>query len=50
YDWGTGEWMDSWKERAEAAGVNVIDTIIANLEPEDDALDALRAAGEKLAE
>ena len=50
YDWGTGEWMDSWKERAESAGVNVIDAIIANLEPEDDVLDALRSAGEKLAE
>ena len=50
YDWGTGEWMDSWREAAEGAGVNVIDTVIANLEPDDDALAALRELGAKLAE
>ena len=50
YDWGTGEWMDSWREAAEGAGVNVIDTVIANLEPDDEALAALRELGAKLAE
>lgn len=50
YDWGTGEWMENWKANAESAGVNVIETIIANLEPDDDVLEELRAAGEKLAE
>lgn len=49
YDWGTGEWMDTWKASAEDQGANVIDTIIANLEPDDDALDALAEAGKKLA-
>ena len=42
--------MENWKANAESAGVNVIETIIANLEPDDDALEELRAAGEKLAE
>ncbi len=50
YDWGTGDWMDSWRESAEGAGVNVVDTVIANLEPDDDAMDALKALGQKLAQ
>ena len=50
YDWGTGDWMDSWRESAEGAGVNVIDAIIANLEPVDEAVETLQAAGAKLAE
>ena len=48
YDWGTGEWMDTWKEAAEAAGVNVVDTVIANLEPDDEAQAALKEAAAKL--
>ena len=49
YDWGTGEWMETWKEDAEAAGVDVVDTVIANLEPDDEAEAALQAAAAKLA-
>ena len=49
YDWGTGDWMDSWKEDAEGAGVNVVETVIANLEPDDEAEEALKAAAAKLA-
>lgn len=48
--WGTGEWMETWKENAEGAGVNVVDTVIANLEPDDDAIETLKALGEKLSE
>ena len=48
YDWGTGDWMDTWRENAEAAGVNVVDTLICNLEPDDEAITALQALGEKL--
>ena len=48
YDWGTGEWMESWKSAAEDAGVNVVGTVIANLEPDDEALGELRALGERL--
>ncbi|WP_298581159.1 flavodoxin domain-containing protein [uncultured Olegusella sp.] len=48
YDWGTGEWMETWKSHAEEAGVQVIDTVIANLEPDDDAIEALKNLGAKL--
>lgn len=48
YDWGTGEWMDIWKEDAEAAGVNVVATVIANLEPDEEAEEALRDAAAKM--
>ena len=41
YDWGNGEWMDTWKSEAEDAGVNIIDTVIANLEPDDEAIEQL---------
>ena len=37
-------------EGAEGAGVNVVDTVIANLEPDDEALETLKALGAKLAE
>ena len=50
YDWGTGEWMETWKASAGEQGANVIATIIANLEPDSDALDELEQAGKKLAE
>jgi len=49
YDWGNGEWMDTWKSEAEDAGVNIIDTVIANLEPDDEAIEQLKALGAKLA-
>lgn len=49
YDWGTGDWMDSWRDAAESDGVNVVATVIANLEPDDDAADALKQAASKLA-
>lgn len=50
YDWGTGEWMDSWKEAAEEAGVTVVGTVIANLAPDDDALTQLKELGATLAQ
>lgn len=49
YDWGAGEWMDSWKEAAEADGVNVVAAVIANLEPDAEADAALKEAAAKLA-
>ena len=49
YDWGTGDWMETWKDGAADTGVNVVGTVIANLEPDDDALAALKELGEKLA-
>ncbi len=49
YDWGDGEWMRLWEEAAQSAGVNVVETCIANLEPDEDALAACAALGAKLA-
>ena len=50
YGWGGGEWMDSWKEDAEAAGVKLVDTLIANEAPDDEAVEACGALGRQLAE
>ncbi|MDM8271267.1 flavodoxin domain-containing protein [Thermophilibacter provencensis] len=48
YDWGTGEWMDTWKEGAEDAGVNVVAAVIANLASDAAAVSELKAAAEAL--
>lgn len=50
YGWGGGEWMDSWKEDAEAAGLKLVDTLIANEAPDDEAVGACGALGRQLAE
>lgn len=42
--------MDSWKEDAEAAGLTVVDSLIANEAPDDEAVEACGALGRKLAE
>ena len=47
YGWGDGEWMDIWKR--DNAGLNIVDTVICQDAPDDDALAACRAAAEKLA-
>ncbi|MBQ9042903.1 MAG: flavodoxin [Eggerthellaceae bacterium] len=49
YDWGTGEWMETWEARAEEAGVNVVDTVIANLEPDAEAISECQRVGALLA-
>ena len=49
YDWGTGEWMEIWAKDARDAGVNVVATVIANLEPDGEAEEALKEAAAKLA-
>ena len=43
YDWGTGEWMDTFKERMEGVGANVLGTVIANNEPDDDCNEEIKA-------
>lgn len=48
YDWGTGEWMETWRSAAEDAGVNVVASVIANLAPDDDALAELKSAAKTL--
>lgn len=50
YGWGGGEWMDSWKEDAVAAGLNVVDVLIANEAPDDEAVETCAALGRQLAE
>lgn len=49
YGWGSGEWMDAWKEDAEEAGVNVIDSLIINEQPDGDSIAACQALGAQLA-
>ena len=49
YGWGGGEWMDTWKEDAEGAGLAVVDALIANEAPGDEAVEACQALG-RLAE
>lgn len=49
YGWGSGEWMDAWKENAEEAGVNVIDSLIINEQPDGDGIAACQALGSQLA-
>ena len=37
YDWNDGEWMELWEQRAQDAGVNVVDSLIAKDYPDDEA-------------
>ena len=48
YGWGTGEWMETWEDRARNAGVNVVATVIANEEPDESVLAECDAAGASL--
>lgn len=48
YDWGDGEWMRKWEDRMTEAGATVVETVIANNEPDDEALGKCREAGKKL--
>lgn len=41
YDWGEGEWMDAWQDEAKEAGADVIATLIVNLDPDMEALEAI---------
>ena len=49
YDWGDGEWLRVWEERCKAAGADVIASVKAHLEPDDDAIAECKAFGAKLA-
>ncbi len=50
YDWNDGEWMDLWEQRAEEAGLNVIDTVIVRDYPDDEASAECIRVGRLLAE
>lgn len=47
YDWGDGEWMRLWKDRAEAAGISVKDTLIVNMN--DDPAEPCKSFAEQFA-
>lgn len=49
YDWNNGEWMEYWVQRAEEAGVQPVETVIAKDYPDDEAAEACRHLGELLA-
>ena len=36
YDWGTGDWMEAFKERVANDGADILDAIIANNAPDDE--------------
>ncbi len=50
YGWGGGEYMETWKHDAQAAGVNIIDAIAGQDSPDDEISAILVEAGEHLAE
>lgn len=51
HDWGDGEFMRSWEERVKSEGAELVtgSGITANLSPDDEAVEALKKAGEELA-
>ena len=49
YDWGDGEWLRTWEDRCKEAGADVIATVKAHLEPDDDAAAECKEFGAKLA-
>ncbi len=51
YGWGDGEWMRTWTDRMTGAGATVVggEGVIANETPDDDAVEACKAAGKTLA-
>ena len=49
YGWGDGQWIRDWKDDIEAAGVTlVVDPVMANDAPDDDAIAELTALAEAL--
>ena len=50
YGWGDGEWMRDWEEDCKAAGADlVVEPVMANVMPDDEALAACKALGAALA-
>ncbi len=49
YGWGTGEWMETWNDNAEDAGLKVVGTAIAQESPDADERENCVALGESLA-
>ena len=50
YGWGDGEWIRLWEDEARDAGADLaVDSVLANNEPDDDAVVACKALGAALA-
>ena len=50
YGWGDGQWMRDWEERCKAAGaVLASESVMANYEPDEDAVAACKKLGSDLA-
>ncbi len=50
YDWGDGEWMRNWEKRMEEYGAKLVDKgVIANNDPDDEAIEKCKELGAKLA-
>lgn len=50
YDWGDGEWMRTWQSECEDLGINLVsDGVIANNEPNEEAIANCEALGKALA-
>jgi len=50
YGWGDGQWMRDWEDRCRADGATLAtDSVMANNEPDDDALLQCKALGSVLA-
>lgn len=50
YDWGTGEWLESWEARCAGKGIALAaESVKANSAPDDAALAACKALGAAIA-
>ncbi|MCI6609880.1 MAG: flavodoxin [Ezakiella sp.] len=49
YSWNEGEWIETWKAEMEENGVSIIEALKAYDSPDEEAIEACRALGEKLA-
>ncbi len=49
YGWGSGEWMETWNDDAEDAGLKVVGTVIAQESPDSESREACVELGEALA-
>ena len=50
YGWGGGAWMEAWTDRTKEAGAKFIGSVIAENDPDDEALANCEKLGKDLAE
>ena len=49
YGWGGGAWMEAWAERTKDAGANLVGTVIAENNPDGDAITDCKKVAKELA-